>query len=134
MKKILICALLLIVSICCLCGCKSYYTILEFTYTNSDTTSEKSIYFNEDYESLTLNAKIEVENGIANMQIMDKQNNVAIWEKSTDKAEEFVIELSNIKANTEYIFSIEIKQTKYLHLLITSTEKLIKNKEKPEIA
>lgn len=121
--------------VCALSACNDdkSETVFDFTYHNSECFEEKIIYFNEDYDSITLNAKIEIEDGIAEIQIRDKQNNNVVWEKTADKTENFDIELKNIVANTECVFSIEIEQTKYIHLLITSPVKLVKNKEKPEI-
>lgn len=115
------------------CGDNKGETVLELTYRNSDCAEEKSIYFNEDYESVTLNAKIEVEDGLAKMQILDKQEDKVVWEKTADKTEDFDIELKNVVANTEYYFHLEVEHAKYIHLLVTSPVKLVKNKEKPEV-
>lgn len=108
-------------------------TVLELTYRNSTCSEEKSLYFNEDYERIILNAKIEVEDGLAKMQILDKEKNKVIWEETTDKTGDFDIELKDVVADTEYYFHIEVEQTEYMHLLITSPIKLVKNKEKPEV-
>ena len=108
-------------------------TVLEFTCKNSDFSNEKSIYFNEKFDSLVLTADFEIQEATATMQILDKQSNQVVWEKTTDNTEKFDIELKNIVANTEYFFRIEVRQTKYMHLLITSPVKLVKDKEKPEV-
>ena len=115
------------------CGDGKSETVLELTYRNSNCSDEKSLYFNEDYESITLNAKIEVEEGLVKMQILDKQNNKVVWEKTSDKTEDFDIELKNVVADSEYFFQVEVEQIKYMHLLITSPVKLVKDKEKPEV-
>lgn len=137
MKKkfiiILACLMAILTLTLTACGDTKGETVLELTYRNSECSDEKSLYFNEDYESITLNAKIDIEDGLAKMQILDKEENKVVWEKTTDKTEDFDIELKNVVANTEYYFQIEVKQTKYMHLLITSSVKLVQNKEKPEV-
>ncbi|MDE6411418.1 MAG: hypothetical protein K2L02_02650 [Clostridia bacterium] len=137
MKKAFITILACLMAILALtltaCGDNKGETVLELTYRNSDCAEEKSIYFNEDYESVTLNAKIEVEDGLAKMQILDKQEDKVVWEKTADKTEDFDIELKNVVANTEYYFHLEVEHAKYIHLLVTSPVKLVKNKEKPEV-
>lgn len=136
MKKkliiILACLMAVLTMILTACGDNKGETVLELTYRNSDCSEEKSLYFNEDYESIILNVKFEIEDGFAKMQILDKQDNEIVWEKTADKTEDFSIELKNIVANTEYYFYIEVEQTTYMHLLMTSPVKLVKNKEKPQ--
>lgn len=137
MKKTFITVLACLMAILTLtlaaCGNSKGETVLELTYRNSNCSDEKSLYFNEDYESITLNTKIEVEEGLVKMQILDKQDNKVVWEKATDKTEDFDIELKNVVANTEYFFRVEAEQIKYIHLLVTSPVKLVKDKEKPEV-
>lgn len=115
------------------CGDKTGETVLELAYRNSDCLDEKSIYFNEACERVVLNAKFEIDDGIAKMQVLDKQSNQVVWEKVASNSEKFNIELKNVAANTEYLFRIEIEDTKYIYLLITSPVKLVKNKDKPTI-
>ena len=115
------------------CGDGKGETVLEFTCKNSEFSDEKSIYFNEEFDSLILTADFEIQEATATMQILDKQNNQVVWEKTTSNTEKFDIELKDIVSNTEYFFRIEVEQTKYMHLLITSPVKLVKDKEKPEV-
>ena len=137
MKKtfitILACLMAVLTLTLAACGDGKGETVLELTYRNSNCSDEKGLYFNEDYESITLNAKIEVEEGLVKMQILDKQDNKVVWEKTTDKTEDFDIELKNVVANTEYFFQVEVEQIQYMHLLITSPVKLVKDKAKPEV-
>lgn len=135
MKKALTILLACLMAILTLTACSDNNgeTVLELTYRDTNCSEERSLYFNENYDSITLNAKIEIENGLAKMQIIDKQENQVIWEKTSDKTDNFDIELKNIVANTEYFFHIEVEQTKYMHLLITSPVKFVKNKQKPQV-
>ena len=137
MKKIFISILVCVMVVLALCFTACDYTksetVLEFTIRNSEGSEEKDIFFNEDYESVTLNAKFEIKDGTAKMQIFDEQNNQVVWKKTSDKTENFDIELKDVNANTEYVFRLETDQSEYVHLLITSSVKLVKNKEKPEI-
>ena len=115
------------------CGDDKGETVLEFTCNNSDFSDERSIYFNKEFDSLILVADFEIQEATATMQILDKQNNQVVWEKTTSNTEKFDIELKDIDANSEYFFRIEVGQTKHMHLLITSPVKLVKDKEKPEV-
>ena len=58
-------------------------------------------------------AQIQVDDEHVKMLILDKQDNKMVWEKTTDKTEDFDIELKNVVANTEYFFIIEVEQIKY---------------------
>ena len=137
MKKLFISILFTAVLVCGLCGCTSSdATIFEFTYQNAeaaDMVKEKSIYFNENQDSVILNMILEIDGGTAKMQVFDKQNNQVIWEKTADKAINFDIEMEDFIADHEYIFRIETEQAKYVYLQVTSSEKLVKEKGKPEI-
>lgn len=137
MKKAFITILTFLMAILTLtltaCGDGKGETVLEFTCNNSEFSDEKSIYFNEEFDSLILTADFEIQDATATMQILDKQNNHIVWEKSTNNTEKFNIELKDIVANTEYFFHIEVEETKYMHLIITSPVKLVKDKEKPEV-
>ncbi|MDE7296168.1 MAG: hypothetical protein K2N84_02765 [Clostridia bacterium] len=140
MKKYFISILLCVITVLTLaftaCGNGKGNTVLEFTYSYStpyEYSDEKSIYFNKDFDSITLNASFEIEEGVAELRILDKQSGAVVWEKTADKKEDFEIELKSITADSEYIFKIESKETKHVHLTITSPEKLVKNKEKPEV-
>ena len=137
MKKtfiiILACLMAILTLTLTACGDDKGKTVLEFTCNNSEFSDEKSIYFNKEFDSLVLTADFEIQETTATMQILDKQNNQVVWEKTTSNTEKFDIELKNIEANTEYVFRIEVGQTKYMHLLITSPVKLVKDKEKPVV-
>ncbi|MDE5547914.1 MAG: DUF4624 family lipoprotein [Clostridia bacterium] len=138
MKKYLISILLCIITILAFtaCGSGKGNTVLEFTYSHStpyEYSDEKIIYFNKDFDSIVLSASFEIEEGVAELRILDKQSNEVVWEKTADKKEDFEIELKSVTADSEYIFKIESKETKHVHLTITSPEKLVKNKEKPEV-
>lgn len=138
MKKYLISILLCVITILAFtaCGSGKGNTVLEFTYNHStpyEYTDEKSIYFNKEFESIVLSASFEIEEGVAELRILDKQSGAVVWEKTADKKEDFEIELKSVTADTEYVFKIECKETKRVHLTITSPEKLVKNKEKPQV-
>ncbi len=137
MKKyfisILLCLTVLTLA-CAACSNGKGNTVLEFTFNHStpyEYSDEKSIYFNKDFESIVLSASFEIEEGVAELRILDKHSNEVVWERTADKKEDFEIELKSVTANSEYLFQIESKETKHIHLTITSPEKLVKNKEKP---
>ena len=137
MKKLFITLLTCLMAILTLtltaCGDNKGETVLEFTCNNSEFSDKRSIYFNKEFDNLVLAADFEIQEATATMKILDKQNNQVVWEKTTSNTEKFDIELKNIDANTEYFFYIEVEQTKYMHLLIISPVKLVKDKEKPEV-
>lgn len=83
-------------------------------------------------EKLELNAKLKVDSGNVTIQILDISSNDVIWKESYNENSNFKIELNNLKADSEYLLKISTAQSKKVTLTITSKEKLIKDKEKPE--
>lgn len=136
MKKVLICILIFILTVLSLgltaCEDKGE-TVLCFIVQNTEYSNEKSIYFHKNYDSVLLTADFEIQDGIAEMQIIDIQNKKVIWEKVANTTEKFNIELKNIVANNEYLFQIKVDKPKHMYLRIDSPVKLVKNKEKPAV-
>lgn len=114
-------------------GCAAKSTNLVFSFNTStpyDSQEEKTIYFNETHDKITLDAELEINEGSVSVYVYDS-NNEAVWSGTYDESGNFRIELTNITADEEYKLEIQTDQTKKAELNISSWEKLVKSKDKP---
>lgn len=114
-------------------GCAGKSTNLVFSFNTStpyDSQEEKTIYFNEAHDKITLDAELEINEGSVSVYVYDS-NNEAVWSGTYDESVNFQIELKNITADEEYKLEIQTNQTKKAALNISSWEKLVKSKDKP---
>lgn len=114
-------------------GCAGKSTNLVFSFNTStpyDSQEEKTIYFNEAHDKITLDAKLEIDEGSVSVYVYDS-NNEAVWSSTYEESGNFQIELTNIAADEEYKLEIQTNQTKKAALNISSWEKLVKIKDKP---
>ena len=114
-------------------GCAGKSTNLVFSFNTStpyDSQEEKTIYFNEAHDKITLEAELEINEGSVSVYVYDS-NNEAVWSGTYDESGNFQIELKNITADEEYKLEIQTNQTKKVVLNISSWEKLVKSKDKP---
>lgn len=110
-------------------------TKIEFSFnTNISSNSEKSksIFVNEDMDILELNAELEVDSGDVTVQVADLQNEKIIWDESFNTNKIFIIELVDLKKDTEYSLTIFAQQSKKVKLTISTEYKVTKDKEKPD--
>lgn len=98
----------------------------------SNSNDEKTIYINDDMDKLELHADLKVDSGEVTIQVLDTSDEEIIWNGSYNEDSIFKIELLALKANSEYLLKIEAVQSKNVKLIITSDNKLVKDKEKPE--
>lgn len=114
-------------------GCAGKSTNLVFAFNTStpyDSQEEKTIYFNEAHDKITLDAELEINEGSVSVYVYDSDNE-AVWSGTYDESGNFQIELKNITADEEYKLEIQTNQTKKAALNISSWEKLVKSKDKP---
>lgn len=136
-KKHIMYTLLVIVLalfIFCFTGCSKETTILEFSFSNSEKTEfedEKSLFFNAEKDLITLESILELEDGKIAIQVIDVENNDVIWSNTYSDNEKFVIELRNIRSDSEYILSVQAEETTKFNLTMTSDDKLVKEVKKP---
>lgn len=134
--KILILSMLLTLAFSC-SGCgqnAASGTSMEFSFNTSapaDSTDEKTIYICKDMEKLELNAKLTVDSGNVTVQVLDISSNETVWNHSYNENTNFKIELTDLKADNEYLLKLTIVQSKKVNLAITTEEKLVKDKDKP---
>lgn len=117
------------------CGKNSSSTILEFSFSTSeaaDSSDEKVLYFNENKDRVVMNAQLEIDSGSATLQITDTTSDEIVWSNTYDKNDTFDIELEDIVSGSEYKFTIQTDQSKKVHLIVTSTDNLVNEVEKPE--
>lgn len=121
----------------CACGSENItsYTIMESQFGTSvptDSSDEKIIYINEDMDRLLLKARLKIDCGSATIQVIDLANDAVIWSEDFTEDSNFDMELVGLKAQSEYFLNVQSVQSKDVYLTVTSDEKLVKNKEKPE--
>ncbi len=138
MKKVL--PLLIIIPLLIIYGCNApnQNSILEMSMNkNYDTQDpfihEKLIYVSEDTDSLKLNVSLQFEGEGCLMEIADNETKEVIWEDSWENKANttFPISLSNIGKDKEYV--VRLTGTKVINAkaVITSDNKLVKEREKP---
>lgn len=133
MKKIRYSIIFVLITALLFSGCAGKSTNLVFSFNTStpyDSQEEKTIYFNESHDKITLDAELEINEGSVSVYVYDS-NNEAVWSGTYDESGNFQIELKNITADEEYKLEIQTDQTKKAELNISSWEKLIKSKDKP---
>lgn len=105
---------------------------LYFSFSSSeprDSSEQKPVCFNDNFDKLTLNAEIKVDTGSVLIKVIAPGDEV-IWSSTYDKDIITDIVLEDIYANADYKIVIETTQTKKASVKITSDEKLSKDKEK----
>lgn len=127
--------LFLFIAIFSLSACNVNGTKMEFSFNTSslsNSSDKKSIYVNSDMDKLELNADLKIDSGDAIIQVLNASNDEVIWNNSYQEDSKFKIVLNDIKADNEYLLIIETTQSKKVNLIITSDNKLVRDKEKPE--
>ena len=134
-KPLILSMLLTFVFSCSGCGQNvASGTSMEFSFntgTPADSNDEKTIYIYKDMEKLELNAKLTVDSGNVTVQVLDNSSNETVWNHSYNENTNFKIELTDLKADSEYLLKITAVQSKKVNLTITTEEKLVKDKDKP---
>ena len=133
-KKI---APLLLMSVCMLTACQIKHSgsTLEFSSNTSEKASsydEKTIYINEDREKIELATSLDLDCGEVSIQVVSAEDDAVVWENSYKQSSDFIIELKDLKADSEYIVKTHTIDTRKVHLTITSTECLVKDIERPK--
>lgn len=117
-----------------LTGCEKESTTLAFSFHTSspyDSSEEKVIYFNENYEHVVLDVSLQIDTGSATLQVTDLHNQV-IWNNTYEKDKNCKIELNSVIANEQYILSVQTEQAQNVNIQISSSVKLVQDKENPK--
>lgn len=127
--------LFLLIAILSLTACNAKSTIMEFSFntsTPSNSSDEKIIYINNDMDKLELSVELKIDSGDATVEVLSISNDEVVWSDTYQEDSNFIIELYDVKANSEYLLKVETIQSKKVNLTITSDNNLIKDNEKPE--
>ena len=127
--------LFLFIVILTLSSCTANGTKMEFSFNTgspSNSIDVKTIYINNDMDKLVLNAELKIDSGDAIVKILSVFDNEVIWNGSYQEDSNFIIELLDLEENSEYLLKVETTQSKKVSLIVTSDDKLVKDKEKPE--
>lgn len=114
-------------------GCTGKSTNFVFSFNTSipaDLQEEKTIYFNEAHDRITLDANLEIDTGNVSVFVYNS-NGELVWNSTYAQSGDYQIELKSISADEEYMLAIQTEQTKKISLNISSLEKLVKSKDKP---
>ena len=133
-KKTMLTVMFTIMTVFMFRGCNSTSTDMSFSFntsTPSDSSDKKTICFNEDYKSVTLNTNLQIDSGSLTMQVCDSNDDV-IFSDKYEKSGNYDINLENVSADKDYIIKVQTEQSKNVKLNISSSVKLVKDKEKPE--
>lgn len=133
-KKTMLTVMFTIMTVFIFTGCNSTSTDMSFSFntsTPSDSSDKKTICFNEDYKSVTLNTNLQIDSGSLTMQVCDSNDDV-IFSDKYEKSGNYDINLENVSADKDYIIKVQTEQSKNVKLNISSSVKLVKDKEKPE--
>lgn len=128
-----ICALLACIFMTA-CGNAKNNTQFEFNFNNSqgnDFSKQKSIYTNESKDELILNASLKINQGKVTVEILDSNTSESLSSCSYESNADFDIILKDVQKGQEYIISVKAEQTKNVNLVVSASEKLVQNKEKP---
>lgn len=116
------------------CGNAKNNTQFEFNFNNSqgnDFSKQKSIYTNESKDELILNASLKINQGKVTVEILDSNTSESLSSCSYESNADFDIILKDVQKGQEYIISVKAEQTKNVNLVVSASEKLVQNKEKP---
>ena len=116
------------------CGNAKNNTRFEFNFNDSqgnDFSEQKSIYTNESKDELILNALLKINQGKVTVEILDSNTSESLSSCSYESNADFDIILKDVQKGQEYIISVKAEQTKNVNLVVSASEKLVQNKEKP---
>ncbi|MDF2595864.1 MAG: hypothetical protein K0R69_2205 [Clostridia bacterium] len=93
-------------------------------------TSEKIIYCNDSIQRLEFDVDLRIETGDVKLEIIDSSDESIIWSNNYfSERERFKMELLDLKPQNEYIIRIQANKTKKIQLILSSSEKLVPDKE-----
>lgn len=133
MKKF--CLILLILCTYTLSACqnKQLGTTLEFSFNASETIREYhevTLYIDEPRETVELSTSLIMDGGEVSIQVAAANDKTVIWENSYERDADFPIILNDLKADSEYILTIQAIDTKKATVAITSADKFFPQAQK----
>ena len=126
----------LLIGICMLAACGNKYsgTRLEFTFETNEPSNEykeNTIYITEDTKSVILHTSLDMDCGSIAIQVICVEDESVVWENSYEQSGNFDIVLDHLIADQEYLVCIQTTDTKKVHMVLTSPDNLVKDKETP---
>ena len=116
------------------CVNAEHNTRFEFNFNDSqgnDFSEQKSIYINESKDELVLNASLKIDGGKAEVEVISSDSKESVSSFSYESDADFDIILKDVQEGQEYVISVKAEQTKNVNLVVSASEKLVQNKEKP---
>ncbi len=127
----------LLIGICMLTACGNKYlgTRLEFTLEASEPSNEykeNTIYITDDTRNVTLHASLDMDCGSIAIQVIHAEDGAVVWENSYEQSGDFDIVLEHLTADQEYLVCIQTTDTIKVHMVLTSPDNLVMDKETPD--
>lgn len=139
-NKITTCLILFLISaVSASCNRSTAKTIIEIELTENYDTSdpfiyEKLIYVSDDINILDLDISIQIKGKRSSLEIADNETGQVFWSKewngNVDKTN-FTISLDTLEKDKEYVIRFTGTKINYAKVVVTSENKLVKEREKP---
>jgi len=117
-------------------ACDTSGAKMEFSFSSDKPSNysydEKTLYINEDMETLTMYGNLKVDSGQVSVHVVRKADEQSLWQNNYTKDSSFEILLANLNAGDEYVLQVTTTESKKVKLIVTSNAKMVPDKEKPE--
>lgn len=118
-----------------LSGCSAQGTKIGFSFSTStpaNSSSEKVLYTNANVTIIKLDGTLKIKSGTVDIQVIDNESGDVKWANTYTEDAKMVIELNDLLSEHEYIISVDAQQSTDVRLTLTSPDKFIQDKEKPD--
>ncbi len=113
---------------------KTEMEILE-DYDDTDPfIDERLFYVTDNTESLKLDISFQIESESSVLEILDNETNEVLWrtELQENENDKVIVPLKSLKKDEEYVIKFTGTKIEYVKIIISSNDKLIKERVKPE--
>lgn len=115
----------------------SFKTEMEIVEDYDDTDpfiDERLFYVTDNIESLKLDISFQIESENSILEVLDNETDEVLWraELQDNENDKIIVPLKSLKKNKEYVIKFTGTKIKHVKIIISSDNKLIKEKAKPE--
>ncbi len=113
---------------------KAEMEILE-DYDDTDPfIDERLFYVTDNAESLKLDVSFQIESESSVLEILDNETDEVLWraELQENENDKVIVPLKSLKKDKEYVIKFTGTKIEYVKIIISSNNKLIKERVKPE--
>ncbi|WP_455718943.1 hypothetical protein [Anaerosporobacter sp.] len=128
---------IILLSMLYLCSCSSNISesIIQIKLSEFSGEKQKNIELNDDEIQLNLDGTISLSSGSVQLYLLGEDTNEILYSKvfTTSDNGEVSIDVTDLKGNLRIILGLKSDKAKDFSLDLTSKQKLVKDKEKPEV-